>query len=300
MTNPDNIVRVRARNGGRASVLEANGWCQMLSTGLLDGKGVVQNTVADLNVLVGGTPAKPDVVIAQTPSGYKVALDIVGQQPIQLTKPGSGKRYVAIVAYTDDLSLSTEETNVTGSPSTCGLIAINGTGSQLPTDSEIRSAITTDGATGSQAAYGILATVEVDYQATAITDSLITIKKAGVTSDNVDFATYIVGQEQLVGYWVDENGVRHDLYRKIINFGNLPNATSKSVDIGTTINRLICITGTAYRSSDGMNFPLPFAAAQATTGNPNIEIEARPTQIIINSQIDRSTLTAYVTIYYIK
>ena len=39
MTNPDNIVRVRARNGGRASVYEANGWAQAYSDGLLEFKG---------------------------------------------------------------------------------------------------------------------------------------------------------------------------------------------------------------------------------------------------------------------
>ena len=58
MTNPGDIVRVRARRGGRASIYEANGWCQGFTDGLLDGNGVIPNTVADLNVLVGGTPGR--------------------------------------------------------------------------------------------------------------------------------------------------------------------------------------------------------------------------------------------------
>lgn len=181
MTNPDNIVRVRARNGGRASVLEANAWCQMLKTGLLEGNGVVQNTSADMNVLVGGSTAKPDVVIAENPAGYKIALDIVGQQAIAITAPASNSRISAIVAYTDDLSLASEDTTVTGSPSSCGLIVVNGSSSASPTapsDSDIRSAITADGATGSQACYAIIATIEAAASTTTITDSLITINGA--------------------------------------------------------------------------------------------------------------------------
>ena len=112
-TNPNDIVRVRARANGRASVYEANAWCQSLSQGVLDGNGVIQNTSADMNVLVGGTSSKPDVVIASNPSGYKIALDIVGQQAVAITAPASHKRITSIVAYTDDLSLASTDENIT-------------------------------------------------------------------------------------------------------------------------------------------------------------------------------------------
>ncbi len=194
MTNPDNIVRVRARNGGRASVYEANGWCQAFSTGLLEGNGVIQNTVADMNVLVGGSITKPDVVIATNPAGYKIALDIVGQQAVAITAPASNKRISAIVAYTDDLSLPTTQDTVTGAPGSCGLIVVNGTAASSPTapnDTTIRSAITADGATGSQASYCVIATVLVENGTTAITSSEITTNKAGVTSQNIDCATSV-------------------------------------------------------------------------------------------------------------
>lgn len=193
MTNPDNIVRVRARNGGRASVYEANGWGQAYSSGLVQGHGVTQNTSADMNVLVGGSAAKPDVLLAENPAGYKIALDLVGQQAVAITAPASNSRISAIVAYTDDLSLATTEDTVTGSPASCGLIVVNGTASvspSEPTDNEIRTAITADGATGSQAAYCVIATIEVANDTTIITDSLITIKKAGIGADNIDFTTF--------------------------------------------------------------------------------------------------------------
>lgn len=192
MTNPDNIVRVRARNGGRASVYEANGWAQAYTSGLLEGNGVTQNTSADMNVLVGGSATKPDVVLAINPADYKIGLDLVGQQAIAITAPASNSRISAIVAYTDDLSLATTEDTVTGSPSSCGLIVVNGTASASPsepTDNQIRTAITTDGATGSQAAYCVIATVLVESTTTTITDSMITIKMAQIGPQNIDFTT---------------------------------------------------------------------------------------------------------------
>ena len=192
MTNPDNIVRVRARNGGRASVYEANGWGQAFSSGILEGNGVIQNTVADMNVLVGGSQTKPDVLLAENPSGYRVALDVVGQQAIAITAPATNSRISAIVAYTDDLSLATTEDTVTGSPASCGLIVVNGATSNSPTeptDAQIRTAITADGATGSQAAYCIVATILVASDTTTITNSLITLNRATISSTNVNINT---------------------------------------------------------------------------------------------------------------
>lgn len=193
MTNPDNIVRVRARNGGRASVYEANGWCQAYGSGILEGTGVVQNTVANMTVLVGGSSSKPDVLIAQNPAGYKIALDLVGEQPVTITAPASNSRISAIVAYTDDLALESTEDTVTGSPASCGLIVVNGSTSaspSAPTDTQIRNAITSDGATGSQASYAIIATIRVASNTTSITDALITRNQAGVQSSKIDFSTF--------------------------------------------------------------------------------------------------------------
>ena len=203
MTNPNNTVRVRARNGGRASVYEANGWAQAFLQGLLEGTGVIQNTVADMNVLVGGSATNPDVVLAENPSGYKIALDLVSQQAVAITAPASNNRISAIVAYTDDLSLATTQDTVTGSPATCGLIVVNGTTANNPvepTDAQIRTAITADGATGSQAAYCVIATIKVASNTTVIDNALITnqiaslninnIKNNSITSDKVDNSTF--------------------------------------------------------------------------------------------------------------
>lgn len=179
MTNPNSIVRLHSRNGGRASVLEANASFQPYDMGLLDGNGVVPST--GLNVTVGGSSAKPDVVIAEAPSGYKIALDIAGSATLTLTAPSSNKKIVAIVAYTDDLAAASTDTSVSGNPSSCGLIAVNGTAAATPakpTDTQIRSAITSDGATGSQAAYAVIAYITLSASTDTITDSLIETEEA--------------------------------------------------------------------------------------------------------------------------
>lgn len=218
MTNPDNIVRVRARNGGRASVYEANGWCQAYGSGILEGTGVVQNTVANMTVLVGGSSSKPDVLIAQNPAGYKIALDLVGEQPVTITAPASNSRISAIVAYTDDLALESTEDTVTGSPASCGLIVVNGSSSaspSAPTDTQIRNAITSDGATGSQASYAIIATIRVASNTTSITDALITRNQAGVQSSKIDFKTIVFYKETSAIQTI--TGVGGYNYKKIPN-----------------------------------------------------------------------------------
>lgn len=300
MTNPDNIVRVRARNGGRASVYEANGWCQAYGSGILEGTGVVQNTVANMTVLVGGSSSKPDVLIAQNPAGYKIALDLVGQQPVTITAPASNSRISAIVAYTDDLALESTEDTVTGSPASCGLIVVNGSKSaspSAPTDTQIRNAITSDGATGSQASYAIIATITVASNTTTITDALITRNQAGVQSSKIDFTTFSTTVEIPCGTWIDGKTI----YKKTVYLGALPNSGTK--DVLHHINNIgyICgFSGIAYRPSDDSYFQLSNAPHPTSGLATSINIVISSTKIIVSAGINRSDMTGYCTIYYTK
>lgn len=307
MTNPSDIVRVRARLDGRASVYEANGWCQSFTTGVLSGNGVLPNTVADMNVLVGGTPDNPDVVIAENPDGYKIALDIVGQQAIAITAPASQSRISAIVAYTDDLSLQSTDANTTGSPSSCGLIVVNGNTAANPTapnDTTIRSAITSDGATGSQACYAILALITVSSSATAITSTNIAGQKAAlagtgvVSATNIDFTTLSGNystSEVNTGYtWIDGNPI----YKKTVYLGNLPNATDQNVAHNiSNMSYLIDCHGSAI-TDQGYWHPINNARPNDTRLEIGCYVTA--TNIVVSTGIDRSSWTGYVTLFYTK
>lgn len=183
MTNPNSIVRLHSRKGGRGSVHEANMAFQVFGTGLLSGSGVVPAT--GLTVTVGGSAGNPDIAVATSPDGYKIALDIVGTTTLTIAKPSSNKRYTAIVAYTDDLSLTSSDTNTYGNPSSCGLIQVNGTISaspSYPTDSQIRTAITNDGATGSQASYAVVGYILMASNTSTISSGLITIPSANLST----------------------------------------------------------------------------------------------------------------------
>lgn len=203
MTNPDQMVRTRARAGGRASVYEANAWCQQFTTGILsEGATVRPNQPADMNISIGGTPANPAVIIAKTASGYNIALDLVATSLQQITAPVDNKRKTAVIVYTDDITLKSDEVDVTGSPATCGLILVNGaSGAEpiAPSEEEIRTAITQDGATGAQAAYAVIAEITTSAGQMAITNgdiklfnvSTITKLSPGiVTSQNIDWGTF--------------------------------------------------------------------------------------------------------------
>ena len=221
-TNPGKIVRLRSRPNGRGSVYEANMWAQQHSDGLFSGRGVVRNTVADMNVLVGGTTDNPDVVLGKLPSGFFIALDIVGQQVIRITAPSSNKRIASVVAYSDNIALNSTDTNTTGSPSSCGLIVVYGPTSATPvapTESQIRQAVTQDGATGSQAVIAVIANITTESFTTTITDEMIAINYGKLSSHSIDFTTmpsnkYTTTEQDTGKKWVNGKSI----YQKSIIF----------------------------------------------------------------------------------
>nr|DAX36854.1 MAG TPA: hypothetical protein [Caudoviricetes sp.] len=221
-TNPGKIVRLRSRPNGRGSVYEANMWAQQHSDGLFSGRGVVRNTVADMNVLVGGTTDNPDVVLGKLPSGFLIALDIVGQQVIRITAPSSNKRIASVVAYSDNIALNSTDTNTTGSPSSCGLIVVYGSTSATPvtpTESQIRQAVTQDGATGSQAVIAVIANITTESSTTTITDEMIAINYGKLSTHSIDFTTmpgnkYTTTEQDTGKKWINGKSI----YQKSITF----------------------------------------------------------------------------------
>ena len=221
-TNPGKIVRLRSRPNGRGSAYEANMWAQQHSDGLFSGRGVIRNTVADMNVLVGGTTDNPDVVLGKLPSGFLIALDIVGQQVIRITAPSSNKRIASVVAYSDNIALNSTDTNTTGSPSSCGLIVVYGSTSATPvapTESQIRQAVTQDGATGSQAVIAVIANITTESSTTTITDEMIAVNYGQLSSHSIDFTTmpgnkYTTTEQDTGKKWVNGKSI----YQKSITF----------------------------------------------------------------------------------
>ena len=92
--------------------------------------------------------------------------------------------------------------------------------------------------------------------------------------------------------WVDGK----DIYEKIIDFGNLPNSTSKNVEHNIeNIDKIISITGIAMSSAD--TIPMPIVAIMSRWG---CEMGANDTIVGITTGEDRSEYYAYITIQYTK
>lgn len=91
------------------------------------------------------------------------------------------------------------------------------------------------------------------------------------------------------------------VFRKVINFGALPNAGVKSVAHGITVNSRFSFTriyATATNSTQTSFIPIPFASPVL---NENIKLEVTNTNITITTAIDYSTYTTtYVIVEFLK
>lgn len=94
--------------------------------------------------------------------------------------------------------------------------------------------------------------------------------------------------------WIDGKPI----YRKVIEVGTLPNATTKTVAHGiSNLGRVVQLYGQAKYISEDITFPLPFISR---TNNACVELYATNTNIIVASGVDRTNQTGYVVIEYTK
>lgn len=91
------------------------------------------------------------------------------------------------------------------------------------------------------------------------------------------------------------------VYRKVINFGALPNAGTKSVAHGITITAKTTFTriyGTATNPSTSF-IPLPYASVTAVINNIELNVDA--TNVNVITGIDRTAYTVcYIVLEYIQ
>jgi len=99
--------------------------------------------------------------------------------------------------------------------------------------------------------------------------------------------------EKLTGEkWIDGK----PLYRKVINIGAMPNASSKSVAHGASIDTCIHIYGFAVTGA--VRVPLPFVSSSSITAAMAINLNSG--NIDITAGTDRTAFTGYVIIEYTK
>jgi hypothetical protein len=94
-----------------------------------------------------------------------------------------------------------------------------------------------------------------------------------------------------VEYRTKERYLGKTVYTKLINFGALPNATKKTVQHGAVSSKVIRCVG---QMSDGNSIPFHY------TSTNWVEIYAGPQFVVILTGDNKSTMTAYAQIWYIK
>lgn len=222
MTNPNNAIGTNAAYGGRTSVNAFNDDLAAYNRGIMSGWQCVPNT--GLTVSVGGVSGTRDVAIAEDNIGNKTTVNNISFAPVNVSlaaAPVANSRIDLIVVYVDGSPDGTAED--VDNPSACGIISVKGTAAASPvepSDSDIRDAITADGASGSTAYYTVLASVTIASGVTEITSAMIVgglrselaligavvseptslayvdtvnIVDKAVTADKIDFSTLVPG-----------------------------------------------------------------------------------------------------------
>lgn len=123
--------------------------------------------------------------------------------------------------------------------------------------------------------------------------------------DRVDFKKITIGgynpfeystNEIIVGNWVDDKPI----YRKVIDIGNLPNASQTIVSHNiSNIKRIVKLYGSATRDSDKDTMPIPYVTFNSNN-NGGINLYANNVSILVSTSTDRSSYTGYVVLEYTK
>ena len=176
MTNPDNTVGTNAGYDGRTTPNAFNDILGAFTRGIVSGWAC--SPKSGMTVQLGGDGSTRDVAIAEDNAGNKTTINNRTATPVEITlagAPATGNRIDSIVAYVDSAQSGQGATDV-DFPSITGIIAVSGTAAgspTAPTEAQIRTAITNDGADGASSFYVVLANITVGQGVTTIGSGVI-------------------------------------------------------------------------------------------------------------------------------
>lgn len=102
--------------------------------------------------------------------------------------------------------------------------------------------------------------------------------------------------ELVVGKWIDNKPI----YRKVIDIGNLPDASQTIVSHNiSNIERIVKLYGSATRDSDKDTLPIPYVTFNANNSG-GVTIYVNDTNVLISTSSDRTSYYAYVVLEYTK
>lgn len=184
MTNPNDAVGTPAAYDGRSSVKSFNDTTGAFTRGIISGWSC--SPKAGMTVQIGGDGSNRDIAVAEDNAGNRTTIDNISESPIDVVisgAPSTGNRIDLIVAYVD--ANPQGDGSTPDNPDAVGFITVSGTAASTPSapdDTAIRTAITSDGATGASAYYVVLASVYVGTSITTIGSGAITQGTASTTA----------------------------------------------------------------------------------------------------------------------
>lgn len=298
MANPDNALGTNGAYGGRTSVNAFNDVLAYFNNrGILSGWKCQPNT--GLTVSIGGDGVERDVAIAEDNAGNKTTVNNISQSPISVTlpaAPATNSRVDAIVVYIEGSpSASGETDNYTA----VNLLTVSGTSSVNPTapnDGDIRTAITSDGASGATAYYVVLAYITITSGTTDIDSTMIasgpTVRTDNYSLDEIN--TYVV--------FVDGKYI----YKKTVFISSFPSGGETSLGnlLPSGIVNLVKIEGTATAGTgvldvNGVRYYGSTTPSQLANGVA-VRIDKATGQVLVSSNFDARSFSGYVTFYYTR
>lgn len=128
----------------------------------------------------------------------------------------------------------------------------------------------------------------------ATNQGLYYYSKEEIDELNAERSTYSTAEKE-VGTWIDGSTI----YQKTIDFGALPNNTSKTVAHNiSNMNYAVKIEGVAVAAGN-RTFPLP-TPPMADSNVSGIRVEVNTSGVTIRTDTDRTSFTGYITIWYVK
>jgi len=317
MTNPNNAIGTNGAYGGRTSVNAFNDLANAFTRGIISGWACSPDS--GLTVSLGGDGTTRDVAIAVDNAGNRTTINNISGSPVNVTlssAPASNSRIDLIVAYVDNPPQG--DSSTADNPGACGIIPVTGTASVSPlppSENTIRTAITSDGASGTTAYYVVLAQITITSGTTNITSNNITQNTVStlagnkvVTSASIDFSTlsgnYSLAETDTGYTWIDGKKI----YKRTVNFGALPNGTNKTVPLNIgNLDTYIKLEAVAINQSTGAVHMINGAYGSASA-NPDVNtvyencfVRKTTTQeIVISTNSDRTDFNVYVTVWYTK
>lgn len=195
-TNPNNAIGTNGAYGGRTSVNAFNDLANAFTRGIISGWACSPDS--GLTVSLGGDGTTRDVAIAVDNAGNRTTINNISGSPVNVTlssAPASNSRIDLIVAYVDNPPQG--DSSTADNPGACGIIPVTGTASASPlppSENTIRTAITSDGASGTTAYYVVLAQITITSGTTDITSNNITQNTVStINTANVGYPTTYYG-----------------------------------------------------------------------------------------------------------